>query len=161
LSKELIYFFAGKGLIDSNHTMEGDKTFKTISPNEVQSFQSKYVFAFEVARALGMPTKVLLGELQRLDIEPISGASIDYGPHYVFKRADIDRFDLKSLTRPYCRKAQEDENRKSVDVIEPATYCPLCNHINGLTVSSFLCFPTVRARETFQVEAINVSSLKT
>jgi len=100
--------------------MEGNKTFKEISPKAVQSFQSKYVFAFEIALALGVRTKFLLQELQRLEIEPVSGASIDYGPHYLFKRTDIDRFDLKRITCLNRRKIQKRRDCNSVDVTEAA-----------------------------------------
>lgn len=120
LSKELIYFLARKGLIESNQSLEGDRVFKAISPKAVESFQSRYVFAFEMARALSIPTKVLLRELQRLEIEPVSGPSMDYGPHYVFKRTEIDRLDLKNSTDSSCRKVQERRDSISVDVNEAA-----------------------------------------
>lgn len=120
LSKKLIYFLAGKGLIESNDAMEGDRTFRAISPKEVESFQAQYVLAYEVARTLEMPTQVLLQELQRLEIEPVSGGSVDLGEHYVFKRTDIERLNLKNVTHPARRKVEERRDRYSVDVIEAA-----------------------------------------
>lgn len=120
LTKKLIYFLAGKGLIESNDAMEGDRAFRAISPKAVESFQAKYVLAFELARTLDMPTQVLLQELQRLEIEPVSGASIDFGEHYVFKRVDIEQLDLKNVTHPARKKVQERRECYSVDIMEAA-----------------------------------------
>src|SRR5260370_2995827 len=70
---------------------------------------------------IGMPTQVLLQELERLDIKPISGASIDYGQHYVFKRTDIDRHDLRNIMALSFWKVRERRQRNSVDVCEAAS----------------------------------------
>jgi len=67
-----------------------------------------------------MPTQVLLQELQRLEIEPVSGASIDFGEHYVFRRVDIEQLDLKNVTHPARKKVQERRERYSVHIMEAA-----------------------------------------
>src|SRR5205807_9950238 len=83
LRREIIFFLAHKGLIKSNDAIHRGRKIRTISPESVRSFKSNYVFAFEVAHTTGTSLKFLLQELQRLQVKPVSGAAVDYGPQYV------------------------------------------------------------------------------
>jgi len=163
LSKELIYFLASRGLIEANDAMGKEKSLKEINPRAVDSFQSRYVFAYEVARMLGMPTQVLLQELERLDIKPISGASIDYGQHYVFKRTDIDRHDLRNIMALSFWKVRERRQRNSVDVCEAASILAVHEKTISDLVSRDVLKPyrdSVSSRNGYEFRRKHVESFK-
>ncbi len=113
MEPEVLYFLAAKGLIRTNRDA-GIDTYK-ITPNAIRSFRSKYVFAAEIANEIGATTKLLLTELHRLKINPVSGISIDYGPQYVFRRHDIEVLDLSKLNTR-CRR-QKQKIRASITVV--------------------------------------------
>jgi hypothetical protein len=90
---EVAQFLASKGLIETGARTCQEETPTAITREGILLFESTYLFAFDVARALGTTTSLLIRALRALDVHPISGKLIDDGAQYVFRKADLEPVD--------------------------------------------------------------------
>ncbi len=90
---EVAQFLASKGLMETGAKACQGNPSTAITREGILFFESTHLFAFDLARALGTTTSLLIRALRALDVHPISGKSIDDGPQYVFRKADLDPVD--------------------------------------------------------------------
>jgi hypothetical protein len=108
---KLTYFLAGKRLIATSATRRNGRRCKVITREAIVSFKSEYRLGIELAHEIGTSMNSLLLALQKLDIHPVSGKSVDGGPRYIFRRRDLDHINLKKIislipTKATCKQSR-------------------------------------------------------
>jgi hypothetical protein len=108
---KLTYFLAGKRLIATSATRRNGRRCKVITREAIVSFKSEYRLGIEMAHEIGTSMNSLLLALQKLDIHPVSGKSVDGGPRYIFRRRDLDHINLKKIislipTKATCKQSR-------------------------------------------------------
>lgn len=91
-----IYFIAKKKFIktyDSGNLRVG----RLVTHKAIEKFNSTYVFSVEIAKICNVNPNTVLAYLKKANIRPVSGPNVDGGFKYLFKRKDIDNFDLSSI----------------------------------------------------------------
>lgn len=99
LSPPLVQFLVDKGLIKINKVRGKNKGSATITNDAILLFKSQFIFAKEAARSVRTSVEFLIDALQKVDVTPVSGRNIDFGPQYIFRRADLDRINLGKLIK--------------------------------------------------------------
>ena len=92
-----LHFLARKKLIETTVKTHKGLRCRTITPEALLFFTSKYVAASKVPREAGTRTDSLIQVLKSHKIYPISGPSIDCGPQYFFRRTDLANLNLIDL----------------------------------------------------------------
>jgi predicted site-specific integrase-resolvase len=108
---KLTYFLAGKKLIATSATRRNGRRCKVITREAIGSFKSEYRLGIEMAHEIGTSMNSLLLALQKLDVHPVSGKSVDGGPRYIFRRRDLDCINLKKIislipTKATCKQSR-------------------------------------------------------
>jgi len=88
-----VRFFASKGLIET----EKSKNRETITPAAARRFKSSFITARSLAEELGTTIYFLVKALTLSGVCPVSGKSVDGGPQYILRRADLASLDLRRL----------------------------------------------------------------
>ena len=116
-----LYFLARKGLIETKREKHGRLKLRIITRDAIRRFESSYVPAGRVARELSTRSNFLIRVLMSHQVYPVSGKSVDAGPQYIFRRADIASLNLKELIRsfPTLRMDKRKQSR-SIDSAEAA-----------------------------------------
>ena len=96
VKEETAHFFAARGLLFTQETLIGHLV-TTTTREAIESFNSTYVLAVNVARALGTSTPLLYSCLNEIGVNPVSGLKIDGGRQYLYRKADLEGLDLASL----------------------------------------------------------------
>jgi hypothetical protein len=122
LRPKLAYFLAGKGLIATSVTRHNGRRCKAITREAVVSFKSEYRLGIEMAHEIGTSMDSLLLALQKLDIHPVSGKSVDDGPRYIFRRRDLDHIKLKKIislipTKAICKQSRSINSREAAKIL--------------------------------------------
>jgi len=99
LSPPLVQFLVDKGLIKINKVRGTNKGSATITNDAILLFKSQFIFAKEAARSVRTSVSFLIDALQKVDVTPVSGRNIDFGPQYIFRRADLARINLGKLIK--------------------------------------------------------------
>lgn len=120
LKPEILWFLVDKGLISTNPKMKDGVRCRAITPEAVVQFTSKYVLEDELARQAVIRADDLRKHLAQMNIKPVSGCSVDYGPKYVFRRRDVNSLDFQKIDRSYQRRKNKLRERNSVGVVEAA-----------------------------------------
>jgi hypothetical protein len=97
LTPPLVQFLVKKGLIKANKARGKNKRSAKITSDSILLFKSQFIFAKEAARSVGTSVSFLIDALQKVDVAPVSGRNIDFGPQYIFRRDDLDRINLRQL----------------------------------------------------------------
>ena len=92
-----IYFLARKGLIETKSETQGPRRSRIITREAILQFKSNHVAAGRVAREVGTRIDFLIRVLKSHKVYPVSGNSVDGGPQYILRRADLVSLNLKDL----------------------------------------------------------------
>lgn len=117
---DVLRFLAQRGLVRTDIETCNGVSRKTVTLEAVRLFNSKYVSDFQIAREIDQPTGYLRRELARMKIKPVSGPSVDYGPQYIFSRADIPNVKLAKLRTSCLKRKRKVRQSSSVDLVEAA-----------------------------------------
>lgn len=115
LNRKVILFLYRKRLIKTSTRRDETGAYAAITTDDLRLFNSRFMFATEVARKLGTRTERVCQALRSAGILPISGPAIDDGPQYVFRRAEVDVVDLHKLMTPFLLRRKR-ERKRTLDV---------------------------------------------
>ena len=98
-------------MIATSATRRNGRRCKVITREAIVSFKSEYRLGIEMAHEIGTSMNSLLLALQKLDVHPVSGKSVDGGPRYIFRRRDLDHINLKKIislipTKATCKQSR-------------------------------------------------------
>ncbi|PYS47912.1 MAG: hypothetical protein DMF68_14755 [Acidobacteria bacterium] len=91
------YFLIRKGLLQIHRQSVNGYCGLRINKSTIDLFNSTYVFPAKVAQQLGTSSSRLTNLLIMHDIKPVSGSKVDGGMQYIFRRAEIEKIDLKAI----------------------------------------------------------------
>jgi hypothetical protein len=92
-----LYLFARKGLIKTTDEVNGGVRCKLITGEAIEDFKSQYTSARLLAFENGTSIEFLVQSLKSRNVTPVSGRSIDGGPHYIFRRSDVAGLNLREV----------------------------------------------------------------
>jgi hypothetical protein len=93
----MFYFLARKGVL-SSRSRDGERyPDLLIGKDDLEEFNSTYVFPAKVARQLGTVSSHLTRLLAAQGIHPISGPGVDGGRQYVFRKSDLNAEKISGL----------------------------------------------------------------
>ena len=140
-----LYFLARKGLIETKRETHGRVKCRIITRDAIRRFESTYVPAGRVARELSTRSNFLIRVLMSQQVYPVSGKSVDGGPQYIFRRADIASLNLKELIRsfPTLRMDKRKQSQQSIDSAEAANILSVRKEVVSALVRNGVLKPCV------------------
>jgi TniQ protein len=142
LTPQLMYFLVDKGLINTNQVVRRSKGGAIITRDSILLFESEFIFAKEAARSVGTSVGFLINALRTVDVTPVSGKKIDFGPQYIFRRADLDQINLAKLIE---RMPKQHINKRS-------------NLISSAEAAAILSIPKETVAELVKNDVLKPSS---
>lgn len=101
IKQEVAYALVRHGLIDTVKERVGARTVTRVWPKMLATFKQHYVFGRDLASAVGTSPKALADRLDRLEIRPVLGPSVDGSRQYLYAAGDA----LNKALNQVCRRA--------------------------------------------------------
>lgn len=88
IKQEVAYALVRQGLIPTVKERVGARSLTRVWPKTIDAFKQEYVFGRDLAYEVGTSPKALADHLQRLDIRPVLGPSVDGSRQYLYSTGD-------------------------------------------------------------------------
>lgn len=88
IKQEVAYTLVRQRFIETVKEEVGTRTVTRVWPRTVSKFKKHYVFGRDLASAVGTSPKALADRLDRLDIRPVLGPSVDGSRQYLYSAGD-------------------------------------------------------------------------
>ncbi len=100
IKQEVAYALVRRGLIPTVKERVGARSSTRVWPKTIEAFKREYVFGRDLARDVGTSPKALADRLQRLDIRPVLGPSVDGSRQYLFAAGDALNKAINQVCQP-------------------------------------------------------------
>lgn len=103
IKQEVAYSLVRGGLLPTSQEKIGHRHLTRVSRIGLTEFRDAYVFGRDLAEEMGTSPRALAERLDRLDIRPVSGPSVDGGRQYLYARSSALAVALNAIRFVNCR----------------------------------------------------------